>query len=153
MTSIENILAKQYNYKKLSDTLSSTAQSLYIKTLPLFILLDPQALYTSYGTLICSSYDTIVIGDYGAYIEFSSEQANKGSFMVASGQEYRLEERYKNCKYIWLTTKDDSGVKIYYQKHPVSYADYKVGKYYISVREVYTEDILKLCEDSKNENH
>lgn len=146
MNKLENVLASKYNYKKLSPELSSITQSLYTKTLPIFVLQESQALYTSYGTLICSNFNRVVIGDYGAYVEFSSEQANKDSFIIAPEQEYRLEERYKNCKYIWLTIDDKSEVKIYYQKHEVPYADYKVGKYYIGVNEVYPKEILKLYE-------
>lgn len=37
---------------------------------------------------------------------------------------------------LWLTAKDGSGVKIYFQKNTVSYADYRTGKLYVSPHEV-----------------
>lgn len=93
---------------------------------------------TSMGSLICGSYRRIVIGDYGAFIEFDSPYYDS-SFVIAPGQEYRVsDERYsKNVKYIWLTINDGSRIKIYYQKKGVTYADYIPGMYYVSVHEVY----------------
>lgn len=150
MKLLSNELSKKYNYKKLSQKLSSAAYSIYAETLPVFLYIidNNNPLYTINGSLICSSFDRIVIGDYGAYIEFSSDQANKDLFTIASGQEYRLEPRYNNVKYIWLTIDDESQVKIYYQKNTVSYADYKPQKYYVSVYEVYSAVIKQLYEEN-----
>lgn len=99
-------------------------------------------LYTSSGSLISNGYDRIVVGDYGAFIEFDYDNAITDSFVIAPGQEYRVcDERYsKNVKYIWLTINDGSNVKIYHQRKGVSYADYKAGKYYISVHEVFNRE-------------
>lgn len=151
MKLLNNELSKKYNYKKLSQKLSNAACSIYAETLPAFLLSmdNNNPLYTINGSLICGSFDRIVIGDYGAYIEFSSEQANKDLFTIAAGQEYRLEPRYNNVKYIWLTIEDDSQVKIYYQKNTVSYADYKPQKYYVSVYEVYPAIITQLHEEEE----
>ena len=129
-------LASKYKYKRLDAEYSAEVRAYYAENIPSFLSII-QPLYTCAGTLICSSFNRIVIGDYGAFIEFSSDQANKDVFCIAPGQEYRLEERYKNCKYIWLTISDSSSVKIYYQKHTVTYADYIPGMYYVSVHEVF----------------
>lgn len=55
-----------------------------------------------YGSLICEWYDRIVIGDYGAFIEFP-ESAIRNNFEVEKGQEYRInDERYSSrVKYHW----------------------------------------------------
>lgn len=154
MKLLSNELSKKYNYKKLSQKLSNAARSIYAETLPtfLFVIDNKNPLYTINGSLICSSFDRIVIGDYGAYIEFSSEQANKDLFIIAPGQEYRIDDlRYANVKYAWLTINDGSQVKIYYQKNTVSYADYKPQKYYISVYEVYSTAIKQLYKENDNE--
>ena len=129
-------LASKYKYKRLDAEYSAEVRAYYAENIPSFLSII-QPLYTCAGTLICSSFNRIVIGDYGAFIEFSSDQANKDVFCIAPGQEYRLEERYKNCKYIWLTISDSSSVKIYYQKHTVTYADYIPGMHYVSVHEVF----------------
>lgn len=147
MKLLSNELSNKYQYKKLPEKLSSIAQNIYTETIPNFLLTvaNTRPLYTINGSLICNGYDRIVIGDYGAYIEFSSEQANKDLFVIAAGQEYRIDNlRYANVKYAWLTINDGSQIKIYYQKNTVSYADYKPQYYYISVYEAYPEIITKL---------
>lgn len=141
---LNDYLAKKYDYKPLSEKQSVHARYIYKITMPPFLVNTEQPLFTAAGTLICSKFDRVVIGDYGAYVEFSSECANKDEFIIAPGQEYRLEPRYNNVKYIWLTTKDDSGIKIYYQKNTVKYADYLPHKYYVSVFEVYPEYVVDI---------
>lgn len=146
MKFLSDELSNKYKYKKLSNKLSNVARNIYTNTIPAFLLSydKTKPLYSLNGSLICNGYDRIVIGDYGAYIEFSSEQANKDLFIIAPGQEYRLEPRYSNVKYIWLTIDDGSQIKIYYQKNTVSYADYKPQYYYVSVYEVYPKIITNL---------
>lgn len=148
MKFLSDELSNKYKYKKLSNKLSNIARNIYANTIPAFLLSfdKTKPLYSLNGSLICNGYDRIVIGDYGAYIEFSSEQANKDLFIIAPGQEYRLEPRYNNVKYIWLTVDDGSQIKIYYQKNIVSYADYKPHYYYISVYEAYPAIITTLNE-------
>ena len=143
MKLLQDELSKRYNYKKLNTQQSAIVRAIYEDTMPYF-LDDKQSLYTVNGSLICNTFDRIVKGDYGAFIEFSSEQANKNLFIIAPGKEYRLEPRYNNVKYIWLTINDGSQIKIYYQKNTVSYADYLPKKYYVSVYEVYPKSVIKL---------
>ena len=132
---IEAELAQQYKYKPLPKELSEKYHALYTANVPDF-LTRHQALYTINKTLICNDFNRIVIGDYGAFVEFLSEQANKNVFTIAPGQEYRLLPQYNNVKYIWLTILDDSNIKIYYQRNTVKYADYIPKRYYVSVHEV-----------------
>lgn len=103
---------------------------------------DPNAYLCSLdGTLLCTGYERVVIGDYGAFIEISPAQICKDALRCKPGQEFRYEDpRFaKNVKYVWLTVNDRSDCKIYYQKKTVSYADYVPGMYYISPYEVYRE--------------
>lgn len=133
---IEKNLAAQHKYKKLPDVLSAKYRKIFLENIPEFLSIkgDNKRLYSLSGTPICNNYDKIVVGDYGAFIEFS-EPASK--FIVKQGQEYRFDtERYSNIKYYWYTTNDDSDIKIYLQRKSVTYADYKPGKYYVSVHEV-----------------
>ena len=133
MKFLHEILAQKYSYKKLPESLSNIVQSVYSSTLPEFLNCH-QSLYTLNGTRICNDFERIVIGDYGAYVEYSPAQANKDNYIIAPGQEYRLEPRYSNVKYIWLTIPD---IKKKKKKHPVTYADYKPEYYYVNVYEVY----------------
>lgn len=139
---IEAELAKKYGYKPLTKELSEDFRKLYTENIPPFLNASGSinTLYTMNGSKVCNGYDRIVIGDYGAFIEFSQEHM-ASKFVIKKGQEYRVnDEKYKNnVKYIWLTINDRSDIKIYYQKKKVSYADYKPNKYYVSVHEVLNE--------------
>jgi len=90
------------------------------------------------GTLISNGYNRIVIGDYGAFIEFDKDQVVRESLKVKTGQEYRINDpKYsEHVKYYWLTPKDKSDMKVYFQKRTVIYADYKVDMFYVSVYEI-----------------
>ena len=139
---IEEALAKKYRYKKLPEDLSGKYRDFFTENIPNFLFTSgsKDTLYTLSGSPICSGYDRIVIGDYGAFIEFS-QSVFSDSFIIKPGQEYRVnDERYsKNVKYIWMTIDDGSQIKIYFQKRKVTYADYRPGKYYVSVHEVMKE--------------
>lgn len=137
---LEAGLAKKYKYKPLSCILSEKARNFYKRNIPEWLKEngDNIPLYTNKGSLIAKRYTRIVIGDYGAFIEFELEDIEKiGSFRIAPGQEYRIEDRYKNVKYLWFTIADGSNIKIYFQKGLVDYADYKINKFYVSVHEVF----------------
>ena len=75
MKFLSDELSNKYKYKKLSNELSNIARNIYANTIPAFLLSfdKTKPLYSLNGSLICNGYDRIVIGDYGAYIEFSSE--------------------------------------------------------------------------------
>lgn len=133
---IEKVLADKHGYKPLEKKLSERYRQFYEDNIPRFLNLDGGgALKTRRGTLLCNSYDRIVIGDYGAFIEYSAPATD---YICQPGQEYRMNDpQYMyRVKYDWLTVNDGSGIKIYKQKHTVTYADYKAGKYYVSVHEV-----------------
>ena len=141
---IEATLAEKYKYKPLPGNLSEKYRGFFTQNIPYFLsIAGGGELYTCCGSMICKSYRRIVVGDYGAFVEFSEDDLpspnDAPAFKIAPGQEYRInDERYaKNVKYIWLTAADLSGIKIYYQKKGVSYADYKPGMYYVSVHEVF----------------
>lgn len=149
-------LAKNYKYKKLPDKLSEEVRKKYLEDLDNYLLTSLNGdndvyIYTSENVLIARGYDRVVIGDYGAFIEIDKKDMIHINIKVKEGQEYRYEERYKTCKYYWLTAKDNSNVKIYQQKGTVSYADYLVGKFYVSPYEVKVEEI-EICHSCSNYN-
>lgn len=135
---LQEKLADEYKYKKLPDDIARGYRQLWLENIDSSLPLNGSdvAIYANNGVLICKGYTRIVIGDYGAFIEFSSEQANKDDFIIQPGQEYRIRDpRYsKNVKYNWLTI-EDTELKIYEQKKGVTYADYRPGYYYISPHE------------------
>lgn len=133
-------LANTYNYKKLDSDLSLQVRNYYRANIPEFLVIsgDDRPIFTKTDSQVAKRYDRIVIGDYGAFIEFSSSDSLKFDYIVEKGQEYRIiDPKYKNnVKYDWYTIDDGSHIKIYHQKKTVTYADYEVGKYYVSVHEV-----------------
>lgn len=142
---IEAKLAEKYKYKPLPDDLSTKYRRFFIENIPPHLDIShshipggKNPLFTINGSMVCTDYNRIVVGDYGAFVEFDPHYEGT-NFIIAPGQEYRVnDERYsQNVKYIWLTINDGSGIKIYKQKKRVSYADYIPGRYYVSVHEVY----------------
>ena len=139
---VEAKLAETYKYKKLSQELSDKYRQYFTDNIPRFLHVggDDKPLYTTKGTLICTKYSRIVVGDYGAFSEFNGADMSN-DIIVKIGQEYRIyDEKYsKHVKYHWLTINDGSDVKIYKQIRRVAYADYRPGRYYVSVHEVRNE--------------
>ena len=144
---IENLLQFQeelslkYKYRKLKSSLSEEVRQKYLDNLPPQLNINGDInskIHSTDGTLISNGYNRIVIGDYGAFIEFDKSQVIKSNLKVKLGQEYRINDpKYsEHVKYYWLTPKDDSDIKVYFQKRTVSYADYKVDMFYVSVYEI-----------------
>jgi len=128
----------------LDKETSDYYRKIYIENIPKFLKLDGDsiALYTSNGMCICNGYDRIVVGDYGAFIEYNKSQAISENYMIKKGQEYRIyDNKYsKSVKYHWYTIKDGSDVKIYWQRRKVNYADYLPNRYYVSPHEVFIKE-------------
>ena len=137
---IEKLLAEKYHYAPLPPDLSVKYRQFFRENIPEWLSENGSeiSLYTRNGTKICDCYSGIVIGDYGAFVEFAEEPEDV-RFIIQPGQEYRVEDkRYaRNVKYVWMTIDDGSGVKIYKQKRKVLYADYKPHRYYVSVHECF----------------
>lgn len=86
------------------------------------------------GVVVCSHYDRVVVGDYGAYLEFDPKYLTV-ELAVPPKQAWRLDEAFLqekglHPKYAWY---EFLGVKCYHQRGTVKYADYKVDKMYIHV--------------------
>ena len=135
---IEN-LVRDFKYKPVPLTLYyGDVRETFWKLLPDWCREQntTKTLVTKNGSTLCRGYERVVIGDYGAYVEFSKEQAESSRFSVAPGEQYRFEPRYlQHCKYLWYTVEDGSRVKIYRQLRTVAYADYRPDYYYVSVYE------------------
>lgn len=133
-------LAQKYGYQPLSTELSNQYRTLFIENIPQWIKRDGDhcPLSTKNGMQFARSYNRVVVGDYGAFIEIDKSDIMEHVIVVAHGQEYRINDpKYsKNVKYHWYTATDGSEIKIYKQVRRVKYADYIPGKYYVSVHEV-----------------
>ncbi len=129
---------KNPSYKKLEKNKSEVVRDLFAKCVNKLNLDPNKPLYTLNGVKISEGFERIVVGDYGAYIEYDLSQVPEGmKYIIPQSQKYRLLPSYKkNVKYIWYSTEDNS-CKIYWQLRGVTYADYKPKKFYISPYEVY----------------
>lgn len=81
---------------------------------------------------IAKGYQRVVIGDYGAYLEFSDNQIDRNLiYSKWSGRPNRP------VKYLWYVPScadaEELVPRIYYQQGKVAYADYKPGMWYIDV--------------------
>jgi len=93
-----------------------------------------QSLITKKKLLLAEDWVRVVHGGRGDYIELDREQilSNlENKFTKKSDQELLNGEHF----YEWLYPSGDPDLKIYRQLKTVTYADYKIGKYYISVDE------------------
>ena len=147
MLRFQERLAAERHYKPIEpDLFLGDVRQTYLQNLPEWCSLTgaPQTpLYTLDDTQICTGYDRIVIGDYGAFVEISPSQIIQEAIHCKPGQEFRRDDlRFsENVKYLWMTAKDRSNCKIYLQKKMVSYANYLPGMYYISPYEVYPDTL------------
>ncbi|MBU2652555.1 MAG: hypothetical protein KKA81_16645 [Bacteroidetes bacterium] len=120
-------------------------------------------LITQAGETVCRGFTRVVIGDRGPYLEFSREQALLDRFSVPKNQQYRLTPAWKDKVY-YVEYRTPSGVMIYEQLRTVSYANYKVGMFYVSPWDVelvlvskakttHTPVILSIVNGPKPEEH
>jgi len=92
------------------------------------------------GLLVGIGYVRVVTSTRGTFIEFTEDQIWVENLYIPYYAKYRLTS--KNVYYIeYRTIKDD--VMVYYQIKKVSFADYKVGRYYIDPKNLLVngEDI------------
>jgi hypothetical protein len=90
---------------------------------------DPaMRLFTRSGTLVADGYLRVVIGGRGPYIEFQTVW--QSHMRVPAEELYRFNDPH--VYYGEHRSHDKSDVKVYWQKKTVDYADYRVGRYYIS---------------------
>jgi len=124
-------------YRPLPPADSEKIRAYYASQLELPLEGDGRCLRNALGmgTIICRGYTRIVIGDYGAFVEFSEEQAN-----YPCGFDLRWPGKPRRpVKYLWCQTRDPLKTKVYLQQRTVSYADYRVGFYYVDPKDCYWE--------------
>ncbi len=88
---------------------------------------------TKAGIPVADKFTRIVHGGRGAYVEFDEDDLYLDKLHVPENQKWRMESSYVPY-YGWWETED--GIKVYHQIKPVDYADYKVGMWYISPRDL-----------------
>jgi len=86
------------------------------------------------GIPIATDFVRVVHGKRGSYYEFTAKhlESFRKNYSIPTNALWRRNS--KHAYYIEYRTRDN--VKIYYQLKTVSYADYKVGMYYISINDI-----------------
>lgn len=86
MLKYQEQLADEYKYKPIPQTFFKDVRAEFKEALPEWCNMsgDTTKLETRSGTVIASGYNRIVIGDYGAFVEFSRAQANARHLKIFS---------------------------------------------------------------------
>ena len=87
-----------------------------------------QNIYLKNGTLFATGYNRIVHSGRGDYVEFEKEHIVPKLISKFGNKPTDDLDIY----YWWLHPETDENTKVYLQKKTVKYADYKIGKYYVS---------------------
>jgi len=100
---------------------------------------DPKQIQTKFELLVATGFTRVVLGDRGAYVEFTDDQILPSSLCILTDQLWRIRgPGCVNVYYVEYRTLDD--VKVYHQKRRVNYADYIPGRWYISP--IYLKDFV-----------
>ena len=98
--------------------------------------------YTMNGLILAKGYSRIVIGGRGPYIEFEDSSIVKENIYVPPHAQHKLKNTLSY--YHEYRSRDGSWAKLYFQRMEVSYADYKIGKWYIDPIIVKTDEFEDL---------
>jgi hypothetical protein len=92
--------------------------------------------FTKSGTQIATDIIRIVVGARGAYAEFEKDHMVAANLHMPFDQRWRIKHQYSY--YLEYRTNQDN-VMIYYQRRRVTYADYKIKKFYIAADDLYVD--------------
>lgn len=114
----------------------------YEERLKIPLVKTVMSLHTKCGFLVATGYERIVLGKRGPYIEFVDDQIIRDNLHIPDDQMWRLTSLSYYDEY---RTKVDN-VKVYLQKRTVDYADYLIGRWYISPFDLRTDKLQELIE-------
>jgi hypothetical protein len=89
----------------------------------------PVSLWLPARVRIATGYLRVVVGDRGPYIELATEQLRQRRLYVPPAARWRFASA--TAFYEEYRTRPDE-IMVYHQRLPVTYADYRVGHWYIS---------------------
>lgn len=88
-----------------------------------------QDIYLITGELFAKEFVRVVHGGRGDYVEFNKDQILL-PLISKFGNDINSEDL--DIYYWWLYPEGHPETKVYLQRKTVKYADYKIGKYYVS---------------------
>jgi hypothetical protein len=89
---------------------------------------------TNEGATIATNFNRVVHGKRGAYVEFLDEQIIRTAIKIPEGSEWRLNDTHPAghlCYFVLYCPKGEK-IRIYHQKRTADYADYVIGRWYVS---------------------
>ena len=90
---------------------------------------------TKNGIPVATDFTRIVHGERGSFVEFTKDQILLESISIPQNAKWRFDDDWIRIVYYFeYRTTDD--IMVYYQKRPVSYANYKLKHYYIDVEDL-----------------
>ena len=115
----------------MSEAFAATWQIVYEPAWPLF---------TEFKEPVAGRSERLVVGQRGPYVEFLALDA---PLFIPELEGWRV--AHERAYYVHYRTQGKALVKVYLQKRPVNYADYRPGRYYISPFDLYTAEGKPLC--------
>lgn len=88
-----------------------------------------QKVYLLDGTLFANGFNRVVHGERGDYVEFEDKHILL-PLISKFGNDILKDDI--DTYYWWLYPENHFETKVYLQRKTVKYADYKIGKYYVS---------------------
>jgi hypothetical protein len=99
---------------------------------------DKTNFYSKSGILIANGYNRVAIGKRGPYIEFERKHfTSESKLTIPSDQVWRTKPTNLIYYLEFRICPEKDNIKVYFQKKVVDYADYKIGKFYISPFDLY----------------
>lgn len=86
-----------------------------------------QKIYLKDGTLFANSFNRVVHGGRGDYVEFE-----ESDILLPLEYKFGTPTTALEHYYNWMIPVGHPETKVYWQLKTVKYADYKVGKFYVS---------------------
>ena len=96
-------------------------------------------LVTKNEVTVCNNSTRLVRGGRGNYYEFTTDQAVRENIYMPEDQRWRAYDGAWKDKVYYLEYRTTDGVKLYYQRKTVNYADYKPGYWYVAENSVTQE--------------
>lgn len=93
------------------------------------------AFFSESGLLLAKGYRKVVIGKRGAYVEFDGKNIVLENLHIPGEERWRV--RSDTAYYIEYRSNCKSNVMVYWQKRYVQYADYELGKWYMTPSDLY----------------
>jgi len=90
--------------------------------------------------VFATDFNRIVHGERGSYFEFETEHLIKDAVFIPEDQEWRVTPKWHKKVFFYEYRTKVGNLKLYYQRKTVTYADYIVGKWYVSTEVAYSDN-------------